>query len=565
VRDEAQVEAFVAKAVERWGRVDVVVNNASAINLAPIADLEPKRYDLMLDINVRGTFVLTRAALPHLRRSDHAHVLTLSPPLSTDPRWLKGHAAYTVAKMGMSMLTLGVAEDEREHGVGANCLWPRTMIATAAVQNLLGGDAAMAVSRAPEIVADAAKVILERDPREATGNTYIDDEVLGRGGRHGPRPVPPRDRRGPRPGHLRGRLAGRHPLLNGGTTMQQLTSLDAMFLALETDRNYGHVGSLAIVDPSTTPAGKVTLGDVKQLLDERLHLIPPFTSRLAKVPFNLDWPYWVPDDHFDLGYHVRELALPEPGSMEQLAEQTARIYSRRLDRSRPLWEFYLIHGLPEGRVALVTKIHHSAVDGMSGSEILHAAVRPHAGAARGRAAVGQRPGDRPPPGGALVLKGLAALPRWPMTAATRLGRLLPHVDVVPSLLGAPGSETISRTLSRARKTLGRQADAKVISRPRNRPPVGPYGGRVSPHRIFGLGSVPLDDVKRVKNALGVKVNDVIVSITAGAIREHLQRHGELPDEPLVAQIPVSVRTEEERGTFGNQVSIMAVQIPTHSG
>jgi citronellol/citronellal dehydrogenase len=182
VRDEAQVEAFVAKAVERWGRVDVVVNNASAINLAPIADLEPKRYDLMLDINVRGTFVLTRAALPHLRASDHAHVLTLSPPLSTDPRWLKGHAPYTVAKMGMSMLTLGLAEDEREHGVGANCLWPRTMIATAAVQNLLGGDAAMAVSRAPEIVADAAKVILERDPREATGNTYIDDEVLAEAG-----------------------------------------------------------------------------------------------------------------------------------------------------------------------------------------------------------------------------------------------------------------------------------------------------------------------------------------------------------------------------------------------
>jgi citronellol/citronellal dehydrogenase len=182
VRDEAQVDAFVAAAAERWGGVDVVVNNASAINLVPIADLPPKRYDLMLDINVRGTFLLTRAALPHLRASDHAHVLTLSPPLSTDPRWLRGHAAYTVSKMGMSMLTLGVAEDEREHGVGANCLWPRTLIATAAVQNLLGGDKAMAMSRTPEIVADAARVILERDPREATGNAYIDDEVLAAAG-----------------------------------------------------------------------------------------------------------------------------------------------------------------------------------------------------------------------------------------------------------------------------------------------------------------------------------------------------------------------------------------------
>jgi citronellol/citronellal dehydrogenase len=182
VRDDAQVDAFVAAAVERWGGVDVVVNNASAINLAPIADLPPKRYDLMLDINVRGTYVLTRAALPHLRASEHAHVLTLSPPLSTNPRWLRGHAAYTVSKMGMSMLTLGLAEDEREHGVGANCLWPRTLIATAAVQNLLGGDQAMAMSRTPEIVADAARVILERDPWTATGNAYIDDEVLAAAG-----------------------------------------------------------------------------------------------------------------------------------------------------------------------------------------------------------------------------------------------------------------------------------------------------------------------------------------------------------------------------------------------
>ena len=182
VRDDDQVEALVAAAADRWGGVDVVVNNASAINLAPIAQLEPKRYDLMLDINVRGTFLLTRAALPHLRASDRAHVLTLSPPLSADPRWLRGHAAYTVSKMGMTMITLGVAQDEREHGVGANCLWPRTLIATAAVQNLLGGDQAMAMSRTPDIVADAARVILEREPRAATGNAYIDDEVLAEAG-----------------------------------------------------------------------------------------------------------------------------------------------------------------------------------------------------------------------------------------------------------------------------------------------------------------------------------------------------------------------------------------------
>jgi citronellol/citronellal dehydrogenase len=182
VRDEQAVEGAAAQTVERFGGIDIVVNNASAINLAPIAQLEPKRYDLMLDINTRGTYLLTRAALPYLRRSSHAHVLTLSPPLSADPKWLRGHAAYTVSKMGMTMLTLGLAADEAEHGIGANCLWPRTIIATAAVQNLLGGDAAMAAARTPEIYADAAYEIVRRDPRECTGNAYIDDEVLAEAG-----------------------------------------------------------------------------------------------------------------------------------------------------------------------------------------------------------------------------------------------------------------------------------------------------------------------------------------------------------------------------------------------
>ena len=182
VRDDAGVESAVAQTVERFGGIDIVVNNASAINLAPIRHLEPKRYDLMLDINTRGTFVLTRAALPHLTESDHAHVLTLSPPLTADPKWMKGNAAYTVSKMGMTMLTLGLAADEAENGIAGNCLWPRTIIATAAVQNLLGGDEAMKRARKPEIYADAAHAILVRDPRECTGNAYLDDEVLAEAG-----------------------------------------------------------------------------------------------------------------------------------------------------------------------------------------------------------------------------------------------------------------------------------------------------------------------------------------------------------------------------------------------
>ena len=182
VRDADQVEAAVARTAEHFGQIDIVVNNASAINLSPIRDLEPKRYDLMMDVNARGAYLLTRAALPHLRESSHAHVLTLSPPLSADPKWLRGHAPYTLSKMGMTMLTLGVAADEADSGVAANCLWPRTLIATAAVQNLLGGDEAMRRARTPEIYADSAAEVLARDPRECTGNAFIDDEVLAEAG-----------------------------------------------------------------------------------------------------------------------------------------------------------------------------------------------------------------------------------------------------------------------------------------------------------------------------------------------------------------------------------------------
>jgi citronellol/citronellal dehydrogenase len=182
VRDDESVAGAVAKTVERFGGIDIVVNNASAINLTNIGDLPPKRYDLMLDINARGTFLLTSAALPHLAKSDNAHVLTLSPPLNLDRKWFAAHAPYTVSKYARTMLTLGVAEGRREEGIAGNCLWPRTLIATAAVQNLLGGDDSVAKARKPEIVADAAYAILTRSSRECTGNTFIDDEVLAETG-----------------------------------------------------------------------------------------------------------------------------------------------------------------------------------------------------------------------------------------------------------------------------------------------------------------------------------------------------------------------------------------------
>ena len=182
IRDEQQVEAAVAQAVERFGSIDVCVNNASAINLSPPEELEMKRYDLMQDINVRGTFAVSRACAPHLRRADNAHILTLSPPISLEPRWLAPHVAYTMAKYAMTLCALGFAQELKEAGVASNTLWPRTLIATAAVQNLLGGDEAMKRSRRPELYADAAYAVITKPSREYTGRSLLCEDVLAEEG-----------------------------------------------------------------------------------------------------------------------------------------------------------------------------------------------------------------------------------------------------------------------------------------------------------------------------------------------------------------------------------------------
>jgi citronellol/citronellal dehydrogenase len=178
IRDEQQVEDAVSQAVERFGGIDACVNNASAIDLSGTEALALKRYDLMQDINVRGTFVVSRACIPHLRGAENPHILTLSPPIDLSPRWLGPHVGYTLAKYGMSLCALGFAAELREDGIASNALWPRTLIATAAVQNLLGGDAAMARARRPEIYADAAYAILNRSSRDCTGNAFLCEDVL---------------------------------------------------------------------------------------------------------------------------------------------------------------------------------------------------------------------------------------------------------------------------------------------------------------------------------------------------------------------------------------------------
>ena len=182
IRFDDQVDAAVARTVEEFGGIDMCINNASAIALMNTEALPMKMYDLMQDINTRGTYTVSRACIPHLKQAENPHILTLSPPLNLAPHWFGNHVAYTIAKYGMSMCTLGMAKEFAGDGIAVNSLWPRTIIATAAVQNLLGGDEAMQRSRKPEILADAAYEIMGRPSREHTGNFYIDDEVLAEAG-----------------------------------------------------------------------------------------------------------------------------------------------------------------------------------------------------------------------------------------------------------------------------------------------------------------------------------------------------------------------------------------------
>lgn len=178
IRFEEQIGNVVAKTIEAFGGIDILVNNASAINLSATEQTEPKRFDLMYDINVRGTFMMSRACIPYLKKSTNAHILNLSPPINMDMKWFSKHLAYTISKYDMSMIALGLAAELKKYNVAANALWPKTTIATAAVNNLLGGEALMKMSRTVDIMADAAYYILSKPSTVCTGNTFIDEEVL---------------------------------------------------------------------------------------------------------------------------------------------------------------------------------------------------------------------------------------------------------------------------------------------------------------------------------------------------------------------------------------------------
>ncbi|WP_406674489.1 wax ester/triacylglycerol synthase family O-acyltransferase [Nonomuraea sp. N2-4H] len=339
--------------------------------------------------------------------------------------------------------------------------------------------------------------------------------------------------------------------------MRQLTALDAQFLHLESATTAAHVAGLAVLDPAD---GMVRRDALAELLRARLHLSPALSMRLAEVPLGLDHPYWVADPDLDIDRHLFELTLPAPGDDRQLAAAVAEIHARRLDRTRPLWEMHLIKGLRGGRVAVYTKVHHAAIDGVSGAETLAALLDlspdGHLTSAKTRPAAPAAPQKA---GLAGMLVGAAVHgAAQPLRAARSMIRAAADLDAIPLAAALPGAKLIARA---ARAVSGDRQHRPEL--PRLAVPRTPFNGPISARRHLSFGSLPLKDIKKIAKAHGMSVNDVVMTLCASALRSWLVERDALPDAPLVVAVPVAVRRKGAEDLIGNQISAMMAPVPTN--
>ncbi len=325
--------------------------------------------------------------------------------------------------------------------------------------------------------------------------------------------------------------------------MRQLNSWDAAFLYGETKFAPMHICSVAHFAPGKD-GQQLSLDDVRSAVKQRLHLLPPLHQRVVYVPFGLDRPYWVDDPEVNIDEHLHQVTLLPPGDRRQLAEQVSQIAARPLDLSRPLWEMVLIHGVEGDQTVLVTKFHHAAVDGASGADFITILFDPAPDTQPEPAPAPRRPNPVPGPS-AMALRGLASAANRPIEALRFQRKMMASL---PQLI-RPAAQSIGRR--------GGRVAMPVILAPRT-----PFNGRLTPDRSWAFGEVPLDQVKAIKNALGGTVNDVVMSVCAGALRHWLLDHDALPSAPLVVMIPISLRSAEDYGSFGNRVSMMTTQLLT---
>ncbi len=344
--------------------------------------------------------------------------------------------------------------------------------------------------------------------------------------------------------------------------MQQLTGVDASFLYMESPTTFGHVSSLILYDPKD---GGADYDSVKALFAERLPVLDPMRRKLVTVPFNLDHPYWIEDPHLDLDFHIRQTAVAPPGDDEQLGELVSRLIARPLDRSRPLWELYVIYGLADGRIAQLTKIHHAAIDGVGGAQLLGNILDLEPNAPP-REMAPLPPAEPEPTQEEMLVRGLASLAIRPYKqgrVAVRMLQQLPQLGRAVDWAGVAKRlpDPVARALGRGERRL--EDPPLELSRTGGfTVPSTRFNNKIGPHRRFAFTSVPLDEVKAVKTALGVTVNDVVLGMCAGALRTYLDKKGELPEESLRCMIPVSVRSEDDANAYGNRVSGMLAALAT---
>jgi diacylglycerol O-acyltransferase / wax synthase len=342
--------------------------------------------------------------------------------------------------------------------------------------------------------------------------------------------------------------------------LRQLSGVDAVFLYMETRNSFGHVSSVSVYE--NPGAGYQPFETFRSQVEARLPLIEPFRRRLVTVPLELDHPYWANDPDFDLDFHVRSIGLAPPGNEEQLANQVARIISRPLDRTRPLWEAYVIEGLQGGDFAILTKVHHATIDGASGAELLTMLLDPSPDTVFAPLKDTWKP-DAIPSQLDMLTRGLASLSRSPQ-------RLLKYQSRMVRQLTRSRGTGFSDMLAMARpfvptmKSTPREEvrDAPPVLPSRSAPPT-PFNRSITPHRRFAYRSTSLSRVRALKAAYGVTVNDIVMTMCAGALRTYLSELNELPNEPLVAMVPVSIRTGKEVNKWTNRVSAIFASLPTH--
>jgi WS/DGAT/MGAT family acyltransferase len=333
---------------------------------------------------------------------------------------------------------------------------------------------------------------------------------------------------------------------------------------METSNTYGHVNGLSIYERPSPDYDPFAI--VRERYATLAGNLPPYRRRVVEVPMGLDHPYWINDPHFDLDYHVREIGLAPPGTDDQLAEQVARIIGRPMDRRHPLWEVYVIEGLHDGRWALLSKTHHATIDGASGVIMMQMLNQDAPDAPWPFEDVPWEPEEIPSEAD-LVRRAVGNLLANPVRATAY------QLRVLRSLAESAGIDSISGAANQSRKLLsaafGRSKEAEAAReqlRSVHLPPVQAPPTRwnlpVGPHRRFAMRSTQLANIKRLKEATGGTVNDVVMAICAGALREYLIRHDELPDEPLQAMVPVSIRTGEEEDPWTNRVSAIVAELPT---